>query len=363
MSPLSLSDTGRRNDTLFSTQPFDVQVAHSIEEIGPDAWDRLGRERAFASHRWYRFGERVLADTLPIYIILSQRGEPIARGTFWLTRQEPLPISSLGVRRLIEILMRRWPLLICRTPLTGIPGLILPEPPLYNAALKTIVQVAQEQARQHQASFIVFDYLGRCESKAGWPPEFNSAQLSEAGTRLPITWPDFESYLKQLSRVTQRSCHRNIKHAADLGLVVTPRRTVTVDDRAMSLIRSVERHHRTAPNPWARAMLENASLVDATWLTAEIDNQLVGCALFLGDGDTRFATLLGLDYRVEYVYFQILYAVIRRAIEEGARVLRGGSGAYEIKQRMGFCLEDDNYVAFAAQNRMLQWLGKQVSPD
>jgi hypothetical protein len=45
---------------------FDVQVFHSVEELGPEAWDRLGKERPFASYRWYRFGETVLADDKPL---------------------------------------------------------------------------------------------------------------------------------------------------------------------------------------------------------------------------------------------------------------------------------------------------------
>ena len=44
---------------------FDVQIVHSVEEIGQEAWDHLAGDRPFASYRWYRFGERVLADNVP----------------------------------------------------------------------------------------------------------------------------------------------------------------------------------------------------------------------------------------------------------------------------------------------------------
>ncbi len=344
------------------SRPFDVQVAHRVDEIGPATWDHLGAGRPFASYRWYCFGERVLADMLPVYIILSQAGEPVARGTFWLHRREPLPVSSKPVRRLIEALMRRWPLLVCRSPVISVPGVILPETPLRDAALKTIIQVAQEQAHLHQASFVIFDYLEQAETRwAGWPEGFNTVQLSKPGTRLPIAWPDFESYLDCLPKSARKDYRRKCNRAANLGLVVTAHEKITHSDEAMVLIRNVEQRHHTSPNPWVKAILEHASLVDATWLTAQIDQRLVGCGLLFSEAGTGVATLLGLDYELQYVYFQILYSAIRAAIEKGLRVLRGGSGSYEVKQQLGFQLEDNGYVAFAGNNRMVHRLGRWLS--
>lgn len=345
----------------FSPQ-FDVQVAHSVDEIGQAAWDHLSAGHPFTSYRWYRFGERVLADMLPVYIILSRSGEPIARGTFWLERQEPLPVSAKLVRRLIEALMRRWPLLVCRSPVISVPGVILPEPPLRDAALKTITQVAQEQARHHQASFVIFDYLEQAETRwTGWPESFNTVQLSKPGTRLPITWPDFESYLSDLPKSARKDYRRKCNRAADLGLVVEAHTEIKPSDEAITLIRNVEQHHHTSPNPWVKAILEHANLVDTTWLTAQIDQRLVGCGLLFSEAGTGIATLLGLDYELQYVYFQILYSAIRVAIEKGLRVLRGGSGSYEVKQQLGFQLEDNGYVAFAGTHRMVHRLGQWLS--
>jgi hypothetical protein len=38
---------------------------------------------------------------------------------------------------------------------------------------------------------------------------------------------------------------------------------------------------------------------------------------------------------------------IRRAIEERMRVLRGGATTYGFKERLGFEVKDDEYIAFA----------------
>lgn len=341
---------------------FDLQVAHSVEEIGQQAWDRLGGDQPFVSYRWYRFGETVLAYETPIYILLSQGGEPVARGTFWLTSQEPLPIPSRAARRLVEVILRRWPLLICRTPLANTSGLILPDPPLRDAALEAIARAALDQMHLYRASFLLFDYLQCQETQwKGWPGAIIPTLVSDPGTRLVIHWPDFESYLKHLSQSVRKDYRRHRNRAADLGVVVTPHQGVTASDEGLALIRNVERHHNSTPNPWAQAMLDNSGMVDSTWLTAEVAGRLVGCGLLLGEGNTRFLALLGLEYGVRYAYFQLVYAAIRCAIEQGVEVLKGGSGAYEMKQRLGFQLEKDNHVAFVGRGAMLERLGRWVT--
>jgi hypothetical protein len=77
---------------------FDIQIVHGVEKVGQAAWDRLGRGQPFTSYRWYRFGEAVMDDSMPVYIILAQNGEPVARATSWVIRNEPQPISWQPVR-------------------------------------------------------------------------------------------------------------------------------------------------------------------------------------------------------------------------------------------------------------------------
>ena len=102
-------------------------------------------------------------------------------------------------------------------------------------------------------------------------------------------------------------------------------------------------------------------MVDAVWLKAELGERLVGCGLLLGDGGHWMMTLLGLDYAVRYAYFQLVYTAIRCAIERGARVLWGGTGAYELKGRLGFEVRPEHYAVFAASGRGLQVLGRWLA--
>ncbi len=344
---------------------FDVRVANSVSQVGQEAWDRLSEGRPFTSFRWYRFGEAVLADNTPVYIILSRQGEPLARATFWLRRREALPVSSRIVRRLVEMILGRWPVLLCQTPLADASGLILPDPPpLRDAALKIIAQAAQDQARKHNASFLGVVYLKRHQADwAGWPEDFATITVPNPGTHLIITWPDFEGYVASLSKSMRKDYRRHRNRAASQDIAVeyhpmTKPLNETILDQAMTLIRNVETHHGSAPDPWARAILRNACMADATWLTAHMKGRLVGCGLVVGDGDSQAMKLLGLDYKIRYAYFQLIYTAIRCAIEGGFRVLWGGSGAYDMKQRLGFQVEEENHVVFAGRGALFERLGR-----
>jgi predicted N-acyltransferase len=243
---------------------------------------------------------------------------------------------------------RRWPLLMCRTPLTDISGLILPQDPtLRNAALITIAQIAREWGREHGTSFTVFDYLDVGEFTLS---EFPLISIAGPSTRFLNRWSSFDEYLKQLGASGRKDYNRHRNRAADMHLVVQAQNNVTNIDRAIELIRNVDRHHDTAPNPYLRRVLENVHMVDATWLTAEIDGRMVGCGLLMGDRSARILTCLGLDYNVQYVYFQMVYAAIRCAIEANVPLLRGGGGAYEFKQRLGFETVNNTQIAVASSN-------------
>jgi len=331
---------------------FDIQIAHCINEIGQSNWDQMHQGQAFSSFRWHRFGEAVLKGNLPVYMMVTRCGKPVAGATFWLTPDEPLPVLSNPTRSVMQAALRRWPLLICRAPLAKTSGLLLPNhTQTAGAALNLMTHAARDFAKQHGVSFMIYDYLAPEESN---PPQFTRLSVPEPGTRLRLNFDNFESYVNWLGKSAKKDYRRHTNHAVNLGIEVQTHRSVTDLHAATRLIHKVYEHHKTPPDPHIESILENAHRVNAIWLTAKIGERLVGCGLLLGDGDTYTLALLGMDYEVEYVYFQLVYAAIRAAIEAGAQNLRGGSGAYEFKQRLGFQLETNNNIAVTATNGMLR---------
>ncbi len=340
----------------------EVQVAHGVEQVGRSAWDCLGEDIPFASYRWYRFGQAVLASDLPIYITLYQEGKPIARATFWLKWQESLPTRSRTARFVVESVLRRRPLLACRSPLSGTSGLILPEPPHRETALETILATAQELARQHRASFLLFDYLAPAQMNwAGWPDGYVKMPNTSPGTRLAIAWQDFDGYLAHLSKKRRYNVRRNYRLVAEQGIRVVPYPAVSDLDRAMELHRNVNKRYKVPTAQWMRPAMAQADMVDAVWLAAEKEGQTVGCELMLGDRGAWLVTGLGLDHSVSNVYFVLGYEDIRYAIEHGARALRWGSETYDVKERLGFEPEGYNNLVFTSSWAPLRGFGRWIA--
>jgi hypothetical protein len=55
----------------------------------------------------------------------------------------------------------------------------------------------------------------------------------------------------------------------------------------------------------------------------------------------------------------LVYEGIKTALEENIRLMRWGSGAYEVKQRLGFEREDNGLFAFAPIQPAIRKLMKQ----
>lgn len=341
---------------------LDIRVFHTVSEVDPVLWNRLGDGQPFTSHRWYRFGETVMSDCVPVYIIVSQQGQMVARATFWLVRNEPVPVNWAPARRAVQALLRRWPLFICRSPLANASGLVLPDPPLRQLALAAITKTALEEAKKLDASFLLFDFLD--EEQAGWDDwskPFSRYSFSDPGTRMEITWPTFEQYLESLSPKARKHYRQNNREAERLGIRITRQESVSYIEEALALIQDVEIRHRSTPNPWTRNMLKNIDLVNGIWLTASKDEYFVGCELILEDNGTQMVTSLGLANSVSHIYHLLGYADIQIAIEKGVRFLRWGSGAYDTKRRMGFEPEDNNYVVFCGLNPLSRLAARLAS--
>ena len=341
---------------------LDVQIAHSVDEIGQQAWDRLGQGRPFTSYRWYRFGENVMDYTKPHYIIVYQQGEPVARATFWLTSRELMPLESNAMNNVLHFLLRHWPLLICQSPISSaaISGLILPEPPLRDEALALLATTARDLLDQLKGSFAIFSYLDEDETRLpGWPEDFVAGTTQGPTTHMAVSWPDFDSYLAEMSKKRRYNVRRTLRLVAEQGVEIKTSPIVTDVDRAMDLHHRVNERYGAPTEAWMRGVFENAHLVDAIWLTAECEGCIVGCELMLGDGDTWFVTGLGMDHEFKNVYFALGYADIRCAIERGARELRWGSMTYEVKERLGFERESNNHDVFVGRG-LFHELGRWV---
>lgn len=340
-----------------------IKAFDSIQKIEATVWDQISAGKPFQSYRWYVFGEKVMSDCPPVYLLAYQDEVLVARASFWLIRNEPIPGLPGWSKRLVMAALAHWPLLICRSPLSNSTGLVLsedaPRLEVYSAFAETALKISQ----QRRASFVVFDYLTESETH-GWPTLFAALEVSDPGTIMSNRWESLEAFLESANKKDRQHYKRTLREAEKLGIKLSQPECVTDLERVMELIGSVDQRHQNAPNPWLRSLLENFDQVQGTWIEAHIGDRLVGGGLLLEDNDALMPTALALEYDVPYIYFMLIYAGLKIAFEKQVRLLRWGSGAYEVKKQLGFELEQSNYLVFCAENRILQkvgqWLGKLV---
>lgn len=292
-------------------------------------------------------------DCEPIYLLAYLDEELIGRAALWMIRNEPLPIGPGVGRAIFEWILRCLPLLICRSPLSNATGLILPPEPLRSKVLSALSQAAERASRQRRCLALVFDFLSEEESQ-NWPRNFSSVKVSNPGTVMQNRSNSLEEYLAEGNKKDRQHYKRTLREAEKLNITLEKLKSVPDIDGALNLINEVDRHYGNAPNPWIRGLLENIGMVDGTWLDARQNGKLVGGGALFEDNETQLTTALGLAGKVPYVYLLLTYASLEEAFNKKVRLLRWGSGAYDVKQKLGFKMESNDFVVVTSGNSLLQ---------
>lgn len=323
---------------------LEIKKYKNIAEISPEVWDQIASGRGFQSHQWYTFGEHVMKDCPPTYLIAWEGDKPVAGAALFRVKNEPLPLPKVA-REFMASIFKQKPLLVCRSPLADTSALLLPGEPQRDEALFVLARAAQEEFKKQRCSFLIFDYLLTEQLKyKSWPPGYEPITVSEPGTYMPMAWDSFEAYLEAGNKKDRQHYKRTLKETSDNGIVLSRHTTIPDVDAAVKLVENVSIWHGSAPNPWTRRLLEHFSLADGTWLELRKEGQLVGCGAVLRDNKFQLTTSLGLEDDVPGGYFLLLYAALQEAFEHKVRLVRFGSGAYDVKRRLGFHLEDTNHA-------------------
>jgi hypothetical protein len=323
---------------------LNVQVFRSIHEIDPEIWDRIAARRGFQSHKWYQFGERAMADCPPTYLVAWDDKTPVAGAALFRVSNEPLPLPEVA-RRFMAGILKKKPLLVCRSPLADTSAMLLPGEPLRDEALTALTLAAQAEFKKQKCSFLLFDYLLTEQLRyPSWPTGFEPITVSEPGTYMPIEWQSFEEYLQKGNKKDRQHYKKSLREAEESGITLSKHTSVSDVDAALKLIRNVSIWHGSAPNPWMRGLLENFSMIDGTWIEIHKEGKLAGCGAVIRDNQFQLATGLGLEDDVPGGYFLLLYTALQEAFEHNVRLVRFGTGAYDVKRRLGFHLEDTNHA-------------------
>jgi predicted N-acyltransferase len=236
-------------------------------------------------------------------------------------------------------------------------GLIMKDGLQSEAILERISKTAIAEASKINASIVLFDFLDE-RNTLGWPSNFVTLKMPSPGTILKNRWQSLEDFLADGNKKDRQHYKRSLREAEKLGIRLTQHKSIPDIEVALALIRKVEQRYSSSPNPWLSNMLKNIEMVDGTWLEAHINEKLVGCGLIVNDKNVQMTTALGLADNIPYVYFLLIYASLEAAFKRKIEWLRWGTGAYEVKQRLGFELEQNNHSVLAGTNQLTRFLSR-----
>jgi len=223
--------------------------------------------------------------------------------------------------------------------------------------LDRISQAAISEAGKKNASVVLFDFLDESNTQ-GWPSNFVTLKMPSPGTILKNRWQSLEDFLADGNKKDRQHYKRSLREAEKLGIRLTEHKSIPDLEGALALIRKVEHRYSSSPNPWLANMLKNIEMVDGIWLEAHIEEKLVGCGLIVNDKNVQMTTALGLADNIPYVYFLLIYASLESAFKKKIQWLRWGTGAYEVKERLGFELEQNNHSVLAGTNQLTRFLSR-----
>lgn len=333
-----------------------IQIVNSITQIDSKEWDEVSVGFPFQEHAWYQFGETVMGDCEPVYLLARMNGRLVGRASFWIIRNEPLPQFAGPWRPFLRYILRSRPLLICRSPLSNTAGLVISktirEP---GKVVDALIGFALTEGRRRKCSFLLFDYLGTYECGL-LPLSFSVMEAPEPGNVLRNEWNNFEDYLARGEGKARRHYNRTVRELEKLNVKVKAVAPEDYERQILPLVHAVERQHGAPPNPWTVGMLHHMKMANGIFLAAIMNERLVGCMLFLESGDAQISTAFGRETGLPYVYLMLFYEGVRAAMQHGVKELHWGSGAYELKRRMGFRIEDNGVMAFTPIHPFLRKL-------
>jgi predicted N-acyltransferase len=342
-----------------------VQIIDDLGSLQNEIWNSAAPQAAFHDAQWMRFAQQIIKDFRPLCALLMEGEQVVGTASFVLSNDPGVTLESGFGRYILQTLLKRYPLLLCQTPIANKSGLVLPVGHETEGLLALDSAVRAHIGRYH-TSFLVYGWLSEAEKvsfeRSG---KYNVVAL-DSGMSLKIQWANFEDYHKTLSRTMRRNVKRHDKAATEMGIRLERTHHFAHETpHMMQLVHNVWQHHgNDFAFPYRDDMfatVERDLPNNSIMIFARQHDQIVGLGLLIWDKDVMTWAMLGLDYSVRYVYFQIIYEAIRVAIDLGIKTIQGGTGAYEFKRRLGFT-EQPSQVAFGASLPILRWFANRLAP-
>jgi len=339
-----------------------TEIIEGINQVEPDEWNRLIKNRPFATWHWLQITEVVLANHQPRYVLLRHNGNLQAAAVCSIQNR----FQSRMLQSTLGWLPYRFPILRCGVPISYDMGLFFSDQQPVEQLLSQLLDGLQILLRTERVSFHSFDYLSPED-----PVWFSlKAQgyhrvdhLTE--TNLDIQWTSFEEYLSRLAKKRRKEYVRIRGRLEREGI------TIEVADLLMEnktvlqrLVNNVFQHHGE-PTLYRDNLFSKAHALmgeDFKLVVAHQNGERIGCIALLRSGNEWSVKWPGLNYELTLdtgTYYGLLAECVHQTIQAGGTRLRMGATAYQTKQHFGIAV-DERIGAMAVRSRPFHWLAGKI---
>ncbi len=331
-----------------------VRLYATAAELDPQAWDALGHD-PFSEHAVLRAVENAGLPDVDLWYatVVNEQGRLVAAAPVSRIAIDGARLTHGLFHRLIGAVRTVMPqflqtrLMVCGTPLSVANSAVrLAEGADAPAVFRALAGSLERHAVEQGAAWCVFKELnGRdlpaAQTAIGGAKGWLFAP-SEPNSRLSIGWDDWEAYLASLRSDYRYKIRKALRQFAGAGgeVDVVPL-AEGYDDELHRLYEAVlARAPIQLERLTARFFLEvGRALGPRAWLIRfHARGRVIGWVALVLDGTAAYDLFHGIDYQRNAacaLYFNQLAAVIRFAIEQGARSLSLGQSTEIAKGRFG----------------------------
>jgi predicted N-acyltransferase len=359
-----------------------VERWRSIAEIPEGEWDGLNAPYGlFHTHRFIRAVEEGSGGVDFWYLLLHEGGRLVGSA----------PLSLIGVRldlfmgrtaqRFVASIRRIWPsfllprILFCGLPISiGKHAIAFAEDVDHHRLLERLVEEMEAIARDAGVGFLCvkeFEQEGDLPVVTALPRTGFLYVPSLPYARLPLRWGSFDSYLGGMRHGYRRVVLKSLRKLRNARVVVGGEE-VCSSDRFFALYANVMERATTKLEILTQEFfrsLYNRCGKDLRVIAVLDGNEVLGAALCTVDGRRMTFMLVGLDYAVRDahdVYFNLIYGIVRNAVETGCLVLDLGQTSNWLKSRIGAGFASESFYLRAengAIHRVLALLRPVFFPE
>ncbi len=315
---------------------MEVSTYRRLGALEPTEWDGVDQGmRLAARHKFLAAVEASrINDCRYYYPVVRQKGNPVAHASIYQISTEIDMFGGPGLRAMVRSVRRiRKKFMIMRTVECGCPvalgnTIVFRPGSDRSSVLELILRAVERIAAEEGVDAIVFrdfdddevPFYERVMRSWGYHKIHN---LPSAHLR--IRWETFDDYLRAMRSQYRYKIRARMQRFGESGA-----RMFVMDDfsdRAVEMARlwrnvydQAKEYQREVIGP---DFFVNVGRIRGTSaLMVEINGRLVAFSLLIDDGETLEQLYCGLDYEINRsaaVYFNMLYKIVKMAIDRGYR--------------------------------------------